>query len=126
MLSGLVLAVIAVAGPFAGAEEHVITGSGAEHVAASWALLAFLTERWTDQPQRWAKVPAVVMALAAATILLIAPTGNQARLGVAPGGRRLGRLDARSLTPRTAQPGPCPGAVPGVRRACAVCCRRRL
>lgn len=77
MATGLLLAVVAVVGPFAGAEEHVITGSVLSAFAVSWALLAFLTARWTDQPQRWAKVPAAVMALAAAAILVLAPTGNQ-------------------------------------------------
>lgn len=67
--------------------------------AASWALLAFLTGRWTDQPQRWAKVPAAVMAVTAATILVLAPTGNQ--LGWAwPRARRglpLRQRDAQEL-----------------------------
>src|SRR3954449_4805098 len=33
--------------------------------AVGWALLAVLSTRFTDQPQRWALVPAVVMAVAA-------------------------------------------------------------
>ena len=45
--------------------------------AAAWAMLAVLSERWTDQPQRWAFVPAVVMAIAGASILVVAPTGNE-------------------------------------------------
>jgi pimeloyl-ACP methyl ester carboxylesterase len=77
MLGGLVLAIAAVAGPFAGAEEHVITGSVLAAFASSWALLAVLTTRWTDQPQPWAAVPAGAMAVAALTILGLAPTGNE-------------------------------------------------
>ena len=77
MLGGLVVAVAAVAGPFAGAEEHVIAGTVLLAFACSWALLAFLTTRWTHQPQRWAAVPATAMAAAAATMLLLAPTGNE-------------------------------------------------
>ena len=78
ILGGALAAVAAVTGPFAGAEEHVITGSVLAVFAASWALLAVLSSRWTDQPQRWAFVPAAVMAVAAVTILVVAPTGNEA------------------------------------------------
>ena len=59
-----VAAIVLVVGPFAGAQEHVITGSVLLAFAAAWAMLAVLSERWTDQPQRWAFVPAVFMALA--------------------------------------------------------------
>jgi len=78
ILGGAVAALAAVIGPFAGAEEHVITGTVLAAFAASWTLLATLTSRWTDQPQRWAKIPAVVMALAATIVLTVAPTGNEA------------------------------------------------
>lgn len=74
---GLVAAVAAIAGPFAGAQEHVITGAVLLAFAASWALLALLTTRLTDQPQRWAVVPAAVFSVAAATIVVAAPTGNE-------------------------------------------------
>ncbi len=56
----------------------MITGVVLAVFAASWALLAALSSRWTDQPQRWAKVPAVVMGTAAAFVLVVAPTGNEA------------------------------------------------
>ena len=77
MLAGLLLTVFAVVGPFAGAAEHVITASLLGSFAIGWALLAHLTVRWTNQPQRWAFVPALVMAVAAATVLIAAPTGNE-------------------------------------------------
>jgi pimeloyl-ACP methyl ester carboxylesterase len=38
--------------------------------ALGWALLAVLSIRFTDQPQRWAVVPAVFMALSGALVLL--------------------------------------------------------
>ena len=56
----------------------MITGVVLAVFAVSWALLAFFSSRWTDQPQRWAKVPAGVMAAAAAFVLVVAPTGNEA------------------------------------------------
>jgi pimeloyl-ACP methyl ester carboxylesterase len=77
MLGGALAALLAVAGPFAGAEEHVITGAVLAVFAASWALLARLSARRTDQPQRWANVPATIMAVAALFVLVIAPTGNE-------------------------------------------------
>ncbi|QWZ07789.1 alpha/beta hydrolase [Nocardioides panacis] len=40
--------------------------------ALGWALLAVLSTRFTDQPQRWAVVPAIFMAVAGA-LLLVAP-----------------------------------------------------
>lgn len=78
IVGGLVAALIAVTGPFAGAEEHVVTGVVLVSFAASWGLLARLTSRRTDQPQAWAKIPAVAMAIAAVFVLLVAPTGNEA------------------------------------------------
>jgi pimeloyl-ACP methyl ester carboxylesterase len=76
IIGGLVGAVVAVVGPFAGAHEHVLTGSVLLVFATAWALLAVLSERWTDQPQRWAFVPAALMALTGVGILVLAPTGN--------------------------------------------------
>jgi pimeloyl-ACP methyl ester carboxylesterase len=78
MVGGLLAAIIAVAVPFAGAEEHVIAGSVLLVFASSWALLGVLTTRRTDQPQTWAYVPAVAMGAAAVTILVLSPTGNEA------------------------------------------------
>src|SRR5205807_1676158 len=77
LVSGLVGAVVLVAGPLAGAREHVITGSVLVAFAVAWAMLAVLSERWTDQPQRWAYAPAAFMALTGASILAVAPTGNE-------------------------------------------------
>jgi pimeloyl-ACP methyl ester carboxylesterase len=76
VIGGLVGAVVAVVGPFAGAQEHVITGSVLLVFAAAWATLAVLSERWTDQPQRWAYVPAAIMGFTGVSILALAPTGN--------------------------------------------------
>ena len=44
---------------FAGATENVITGSALVAFGVGWAMLAALTTRFTSQPQRWARVPAV-------------------------------------------------------------------
>ena len=44
--------------------------------ALGWALLAVLSLRWTDQPQRWAVVPAAVMALAGGSLLIFRPDAD--------------------------------------------------
>jgi pimeloyl-ACP methyl ester carboxylesterase len=77
LIGGLVVAIALVFGSFAGAREHVITGSVLVTFAVAWGMLALLSERWTNQPQRWAIMPAVFTALTGAFILMFAPTGNQ-------------------------------------------------
>jgi pimeloyl-ACP methyl ester carboxylesterase len=76
MITGFVVALVLVIGPFAGAQEHVIMGTALLGWALGWALLAVLTIRWTDQPQRWAVVPAALMALAGASLLIFRPDAN--------------------------------------------------
>ena len=76
LVGGLVVALALVLGPVAGAQEHVITGTVLLAFAASWALLATLSMRWTDQPQRWAFAPAAFMGLAGAALLVFAPNGE--------------------------------------------------
>ena len=76
LVGGLLVALALVAGPVAGAREHVITGTILLTLAASWALLATLSIRWTDQPQRWAFAPGAFMALAGAALLVFAPSGD--------------------------------------------------
>jgi len=73
---GLVLALLLDLAVFVGAREHVITGGMLLGFAAGWAALAVLSERWTDQPQRWALVPAVYMAAVGAALLLSTPTNR--------------------------------------------------
>ncbi len=76
LITGLVVALVLVIGPFGGAEEHVIMGMALLGWALGWALLAVLSTRWTDQPQRWAVVPAALMALAGASLLIFRPDAN--------------------------------------------------
>ena len=77
MAGGVVGALFLVTVPFAGAEEHVITGSVLLAFAFAWAVLAWVSTTRTAQPQRWATAPAAVMATAGLTILVLAPTGNE-------------------------------------------------
>src|SRR2546426_2043829 len=76
MFAGLVVALGLVVVPFGGAQERVIMGTALLGWALGWALLAVLSMRWSDQPQRWAVVPAALMALAGASLLLFRPDAN--------------------------------------------------
>jgi pimeloyl-ACP methyl ester carboxylesterase len=76
LIAGFVVALVLVIGPFGGAQEHVIMGTALLGWASGWALLAVLSTRWSDQPQRWAVVPAALMALAGASLLIFRPDAN--------------------------------------------------
>jgi pimeloyl-ACP methyl ester carboxylesterase len=64
LAAGLVAALVLVAAPFIPAEENVLTGVVLLGFAFGWALLAVLSVRFTDQPQRWAAAPATFMGVA--------------------------------------------------------------
>ena len=76
LLAGLAATLVLVLVVFAGGTEPVITGAALVGFGSGWALLAVLSTRWTSQPQRWARVPAVAMA-ATGTALLITRPGNE-------------------------------------------------
>src|SRR6266850_7344473 len=80
MFSGLVASLVLVVGPFGGAQEHVIMGTALLGWALGWVLLAALSIRWSDQPQRWAIVPAALMALAGAGLLVFRPDADAMNL----------------------------------------------
>lgn len=73
VLAGLLVAAALVALSGAAAQESTIIASTLLGFALGWALLAGLTTRVTDQPQRWAAVPAVAMALTALALIVLAP-----------------------------------------------------
>src|SRR5919204_1846797 len=76
LITGLVLSLLFVIGVFGGAQEHVIMGTALLGWAVGWALLAVLSTRWTNQPQRWALVPAVLMAITGMGLLIFRPDAN--------------------------------------------------
>jgi pimeloyl-ACP methyl ester carboxylesterase len=59
---GLIAGFLLAAAPFVSPEEDDVTGAVLCGFALGWAMLAALSGR-TDQPQRWAAVPAVFMAV---------------------------------------------------------------
>ena len=70
LATGLAAALLLVAAPFVQVKESGITGAVLWGFAIGWAMLAVLSVRFTDQPQRWAVVPAVFMGVSG--LLLIA------------------------------------------------------
>lgn len=62
---------------FAGAKEHVIAGSALLAFAGGWTMLAVLSTRFTNRPQRWAFAPAAFMAIVALVLLVFSP-GDEA------------------------------------------------
>jgi pimeloyl-ACP methyl ester carboxylesterase len=73
VVTGLVAAGVLTLVVVAGAREHVVTGSALLGFALGWALLAVLSRRLTDQPQRWALAPAAAMAATGLALLVVAP-----------------------------------------------------
>ncbi|MFW3170497.1 alpha/beta fold hydrolase [Geodermatophilus sp. CPCC 206100] len=73
LLTGAVLAALLPLVVFAGAPEPVITGSALLGFAVGWAVLAVLSARTTDQPQRWAWVPAAVLGTTGLGLLVAVP-----------------------------------------------------
>jgi pimeloyl-ACP methyl ester carboxylesterase len=55
------------------ASEARIVGGALVAFAAGWAMLAWLTTRRTTCPQRWAYIPATVMATSGVTLLVVNP-----------------------------------------------------
>jgi pimeloyl-ACP methyl ester carboxylesterase len=76
LIAGAVAAMVLVGFVVAGAEEPVITGSVMIGFGFGWALLALLSVRLTEQPQRWAIVPAAYMMLVGAALILSAPSAD--------------------------------------------------
>jgi pimeloyl-ACP methyl ester carboxylesterase len=73
LASGLAAAGVLTLVVFGGADEHVITGAALLGFALGWAVLAVLSTRMTDQPQRWALVPAAGLAATGLGLLALGP-----------------------------------------------------
>jgi pimeloyl-ACP methyl ester carboxylesterase len=76
LATGLVAALLLVAAPSIPAEESHLTGAVLCGFALGWAMLAVLSVRFTDQPQRWAAAPALLMGLGG---LLLVGFGSSVR-----------------------------------------------
>ena len=79
MFGGLILALVLTILVFGGATEPVISGVALLAFALGWTLLAWLSERRTDQPQRWAYVPAIFMGVLGVAHLVFQPSDGVLR-----------------------------------------------
>jgi peptidoglycan/LPS O-acetylase OafA/YrhL len=70
LVTGLVAAFLLAAAPFIPAQESAVTGAVLCGFALGWAMLAVLSVRFTDQPQRWAAAPALFMGLGGLLLLV--------------------------------------------------------
>jgi pimeloyl-ACP methyl ester carboxylesterase len=71
LATGLVAALLLVAAPFIRPEESEVTGAVLCGFGLGWAMLAVLSVRLTDQPQRWAAAPAVFMGVGGLLLVLV-------------------------------------------------------
>ena len=74
MVTGAVSAALLVFAVLPGSPEPVIVGATLLAFSLGWAMLAWLTSRVTAFPQRWAYVPAGVLATAGVATLVARPT----------------------------------------------------
>ena len=74
LAAGLVAALLLAAAPFIPAEESHLTGAVLCGFAVGWAMLAVLSVRFTDQPQRWAAAPALFMGLCGLLLVGFGPS----------------------------------------------------
>lgn len=63
LLAGLGAAAVLALSPFVPAQEHAVTGAVLCGFGFGWAMLAVLSARLTDRPQRWAAAPATLLGL---------------------------------------------------------------
>jgi pimeloyl-ACP methyl ester carboxylesterase len=78
--AGLTAALLLVWFVSPGAAEPVVTGSAMLGFGFGWAMLAALSAWRTDQPQRWALVPAAYFVIVGAALLLFSPGDRGLRL----------------------------------------------
>lgn len=76
IILGLLLAFIFTFGLFAGAIEPVITGSLMLAFGIGWSALAFLTTRYTDQPQTWAYGLGAYLGIIGLLLILFQPSNG--------------------------------------------------
>jgi pimeloyl-ACP methyl ester carboxylesterase len=74
LATGLVVGLLLVLAPFIEAEERDVTGALLLGFAVGWAMLAVLSQRFSDQPQRWAVAPATFMGLGGLLLIVFGST----------------------------------------------------
>jgi pimeloyl-ACP methyl ester carboxylesterase len=78
LATGLITALLLAAAPFISPEENDVTGAVLCGFALGWAMLAILSTRYTDQPQRWAAAPALFMGLGGLLLIAFGTSSREA------------------------------------------------
>ena len=76
LIIGFLLPFLIALGPAAGGGESRMTGSALLGWGIGWGLIAGLSIRYTDQPQRWAALPAVMLGVSGVALIAFAPGAN--------------------------------------------------
>ena len=76
LITGLFVALTLTLGLFPGREEPFVSGVVLLAFAGSWALIALLSTRWSDQPQRWTAIPAIGMAVIGVALIGLTPASH--------------------------------------------------
>ena len=63
LIVGFLLPIVLALGPASGGGESRMTGAALLGWGIGWALIALLSIRFTNQPQRWALVPAAILGV---------------------------------------------------------------
>ena len=113
LVAGAVLAIALLVGPASGASEPMITGSVMFAFGLGWGLMAFLSTRYSAQPQPWMVVPALFLGITGLALMVFQP--GPAAMDLLswiwpPGSRCPRRLDDPASA--TQPPGPRPLARP--------------
>jgi pimeloyl-ACP methyl ester carboxylesterase len=73
LIVGFLLPVGLALGPASGGGESRMTGAALLGWGIGWALIALLSVRFTDQPQRWALMPAGILGATGIALVTVAP-----------------------------------------------------
>jgi pimeloyl-ACP methyl ester carboxylesterase len=73
LIAGIALAVALLLGPASGGSEPIITGSVLLAFGLGWGLMAFLSIRYSAQPQTWMTVPALCLGITGLLLIVFQP-----------------------------------------------------
>jgi pimeloyl-ACP methyl ester carboxylesterase len=73
LIAGIAVAVALVLGPASGGSEAIITGSVLLAFGLGWGLMAFLSTRYSAQPQTWMIVPALFLGITGLLLIVFQP-----------------------------------------------------
>lgn len=73
LIVGFLLPILLALGPASGGGESRMTGAALLGWGIGWALIALLSTRFTDQPQRWTLVPAGILGMTGIALIAFAP-----------------------------------------------------